>query len=617
MASVPSTIAAVTTPSPTTGESAHRQCPLCRRRMSSIKFDKHTICYSCRPVKCDISNRCSECKFWPQQEIEDYLRHRKQLESKSRKSKLESASASPLVSDVKLESNLKSVEAPFDVHQSSILAQETNHPFSAPSQVPDMPYVPASGVGGEAPSSHVKHTCWVGRSPDEVLESSKGTPPIPNVIFKSVISQNNSSSIVGSSAPSSLTPNLSAQVEIGTTAIGQPILSDTSHNVSTTHVSPDSLLFPFSTHSVSLPPPSIPPPSLPPFIASSPSLSLPLSSSTLSASDGSRFLSLPLSSSSFPPSAASSFSVPSSVSSSSSSSSFSLASYNAGLLGLSKRYRKVIKSFFRHNISLQRVTFEQYYPDMLMDFDKDHQCGFSVFLSSLQSSSSSPSLPLSSSSPVSGSLPLPQPPSSSFLPPLSAFHVFNPSSFSSSFSSVSSSNICHTVSASGSALPSVTVIAPVSTVPSSMVYSNYLPQASVVSQSLSYSHSSSDLASVQLNPPVVSAAPVQLPIISQPFSQSPSVIGQSFSSSSARQVVPPVVSSVVHGFSLPPHFRDGYPPSPSGSLPPSCCCGSGSFLASGFGLITSSLGSGPLWSFCFGTSSVTGFTSGYGLSFGG
>ena len=53
--------------------------------MSSSKFDKHFICFACRPTKCDLSNRSAECADWSPSEIEDYVNHRCSLESKSKR----------------------------------------------------------------------------------------------------------------------------------------------------------------------------------------------------------------------------------------------------------------------------------------------------------------------------------------------------------------------------------------------------------------------------------------------------------------------------------------------------------------------------------------------------
>ena len=83
--------------SATPTDSAHRSCPSCRRRMSSSKFDKHSVCFWCRPIKCDVSNRCSECSSWSPSEIKDYVKHRRSLDSKSKRAK-SGDTASPSVS---------------------------------------------------------------------------------------------------------------------------------------------------------------------------------------------------------------------------------------------------------------------------------------------------------------------------------------------------------------------------------------------------------------------------------------------------------------------------------------------------------------------------------------
>ena len=53
--------------------------------MSTIRYDRHSICSGCRNVKCDLANRCSECVGWSNDQMEDYVKHRKSLESKSKK----------------------------------------------------------------------------------------------------------------------------------------------------------------------------------------------------------------------------------------------------------------------------------------------------------------------------------------------------------------------------------------------------------------------------------------------------------------------------------------------------------------------------------------------------
>ena len=78
--------------SPAVDVSAHRSCHRCARRMSSYKYDKHTICNRCRDVNCAVDVRCSESSFWTADAMQEYLKHRKSLVSKGRK---KPASATP------------------------------------------------------------------------------------------------------------------------------------------------------------------------------------------------------------------------------------------------------------------------------------------------------------------------------------------------------------------------------------------------------------------------------------------------------------------------------------------------------------------------------------------
>ena len=53
--SPPPATAAAATATATVDLYARRSCPRCGRRMSSLKFDKHTFCVICRDVKCSLS----------------------------------------------------------------------------------------------------------------------------------------------------------------------------------------------------------------------------------------------------------------------------------------------------------------------------------------------------------------------------------------------------------------------------------------------------------------------------------------------------------------------------------------------------------------------------------
>ena len=76
---VPSSVPALTYAAapPPVEVSAHRSCSHCARRMSSIKYDRHTICLQCRDVQCSFDVRCSECSNWSSDMMQYYLKHRK------------------------------------------------------------------------------------------------------------------------------------------------------------------------------------------------------------------------------------------------------------------------------------------------------------------------------------------------------------------------------------------------------------------------------------------------------------------------------------------------------------------------------------------------------------
>ena len=60
-------------------------------------------------MKCDLENRCKECKSWTNDEMEDYIKHRKSLESKS-KTKVESGSSGSKSGSKIEKDNLKNLE---------------------------------------------------------------------------------------------------------------------------------------------------------------------------------------------------------------------------------------------------------------------------------------------------------------------------------------------------------------------------------------------------------------------------------------------------------------------------------------------------------------------------
>ena len=166
----PTTSAPSTTSStPTVDVTARRSCRGCTRRMSSLTHDKHTVCVSCRDVDCSVAVRCDECREWSTDVMNDYVRHKRSLISKSRKPKVTTPSvsapsvtpsesppisrvATPSLTSIADDEMLKSYVHSFlasMLSQSSGKVSIGSDPFiSAPSvEVPDLP--PWGSNGGK------------------------------------------------------------------------------------------------------------------------------------------------------------------------------------------------------------------------------------------------------------------------------------------------------------------------------------------------------------------------------------------------------------------------------------------------------------------------------------
>ena len=72
----PSVMPSTTASSAALDVSALRSCLHYTKRMSSVKYDKHTICLACRNVTCSVEVRCSECSDWTLDVMQEYLKHR-------------------------------------------------------------------------------------------------------------------------------------------------------------------------------------------------------------------------------------------------------------------------------------------------------------------------------------------------------------------------------------------------------------------------------------------------------------------------------------------------------------------------------------------------------------
>ena len=73
--------------SSTSGEATRRSCTKCHGRMSSFSLEKHLFCTKCRGSECSMNSRCDECMQWTKEEMEKYVKLRKSLSSKSKRSK--------------------------------------------------------------------------------------------------------------------------------------------------------------------------------------------------------------------------------------------------------------------------------------------------------------------------------------------------------------------------------------------------------------------------------------------------------------------------------------------------------------------------------------------------
>ena len=141
--------------------SARRTCPRCTRRMSSLKYDKHSLCVACRDVKCSVEVRSSECRSWSKDFMQGYVKHQRSLVSKGKK---EATASSPLVPVmavttapvVSLPSLPVSTEDQLRNYVHSVLANllnqsgsvGTNLLFTAPLAVPNSAPMSTGAAGG-------------------------------------------------------------------------------------------------------------------------------------------------------------------------------------------------------------------------------------------------------------------------------------------------------------------------------------------------------------------------------------------------------------------------------------------------------------------------------------
>ena len=102
--SVPSTSAAADV-------CARRTCPRYTHQMSSLKFDKHSLCVACRDVKCSVEVRCSECRSWSKDFMLGYVKHQRSLVLKGKKEVTTSSPSVPVTAVTNRSSSFRPIFA--------------------------------------------------------------------------------------------------------------------------------------------------------------------------------------------------------------------------------------------------------------------------------------------------------------------------------------------------------------------------------------------------------------------------------------------------------------------------------------------------------------------------
>ena len=379
----PPSSASSSSSSASTQEIAHRTCSTCKHRISNVKFDRHSVCITCRSVKCDMSNRCDECKNWTEDEMASYLKHRKSLDAKKKKESKDSP-ATPSSSkqldtestkfiESKISESMKSLFGSLVEKLDDIITDKVNRSISAPLVVPEP--APEGGAGGDVHRQRVKEPQMIRTS--GVVPLSSMDPPHSQYNTTQTSTILGSSSVVTSHGSNQFCDSGSLGLRMN---VGEGVNADLDNvNVS----DPSSFLFaPFSVSSP---------------VSSSSQLRPPISSS-FSVASLSVPASIPPSSSRISVSSTSSFLPPSSLASPSSLpdhsvDKYALADYNAGVLGLSGAYQRLSRGYFIANLSFAKFSQMIFSnrPELMRDLLKDCEGGPSIYWDSLKSGGVVPS----------------------------------------------------------------------------------------------------------------------------------------------------------------------------------------------------------------------------------
>ena len=159
------------------GEATRRSCSKCHGRMSSLSLDQHLFCMKSRGSECTLDTRCNECISWTEEEMIRYVKLRKSLSSKSKRSKSSPPRSIPQDRDTdqfnqsQLDSVQKMINDSVTSMSDKLMANFSSMMDQFQSRQPDLSYSFSSAVPGQSatrtePASRLptdRITCPAGR----------------------------------------------------------------------------------------------------------------------------------------------------------------------------------------------------------------------------------------------------------------------------------------------------------------------------------------------------------------------------------------------------------------------------------------------------------------------
>ena len=378
-------------------------CTSCKRGISALTVDTHKVCIECRGLECDLNNRCIECKEWSIQDMENNLRELTNWKHHSKKTNIEGsimctdpsiASSSPSSPNIEQKQLLntnwtKEVETKINQSMSEMLTMVRSELDSFKTsftkstdftkinetslQVPDLRSGIAVLVGADDFSedfNNIKRRSNIGS--DVVLESNKDPVSYSQVSTNPSVDLNRitDNCQVGDSS------GINVGMLVNEQRSQEQKVTNTNYadQITPATYTPSSLIFdPILSHR-------------------NPILSIPESLTVKPNPIPSTFPNPSLSQSHdykkerIPTADA-----------------VKLAEYNAGVLGLSTKYKQLANYFFTHRFTGHHV-FKEFvtnkWPELGQDLHLDFHGDYSIYLNSLGVKKQSPSIPPIPSPPV-------------------------------------------------------------------------------------------------------------------------------------------------------------------------------------------------------------------------